>query len=273
MLLLLQISANAVYGFTGATVGKLPCMEISASVTSFGRQMIETTKQAVEAAFPSAHVIYGDTDSVMIKFGEGKTLKECMELGRQAAEEISQRFPKPVRLEFEKCYYPYLLISKKRYAGLYWTKLDKHDKMDCKGVESVRRDNCRLVANVISEVLKTLLIKRDKDGAVNFVKGVISDLLQNKIDISLLVVTKALTRSESDYDAKQAHVSLAEKMRTRDPGSAPALGDRVPYIITKGAKKEPAYDRAEDPLYVLKHNVPIDYNYYLDNMLRKPLER
>ena len=39
-----QISANSVYGFTGATIGKLPCLQISQSVTAFGRQMIETTR-------------------------------------------------------------------------------------------------------------------------------------------------------------------------------------------------------------------------------------
>ncbi|WP_419761914.1 DNA polymerase domain-containing protein, partial [Bacillus toyonensis] len=29
------------YGFTGATIGRLPCLEISMSVTAYGRQMIE----------------------------------------------------------------------------------------------------------------------------------------------------------------------------------------------------------------------------------------
>lgn len=47
--LALKISANSVYGFTGAVVGKLPCLEISSSVTSFGRDMIEETKQKIEA--------------------------------------------------------------------------------------------------------------------------------------------------------------------------------------------------------------------------------
>jgi DNA polymerase delta subunit 1 len=45
--LALKIAANSVYGFTGATVGKLPCFEISASVTAFGRQMIEQTANLV----------------------------------------------------------------------------------------------------------------------------------------------------------------------------------------------------------------------------------
>jgi DNA polymerase delta subunit 1 len=34
-------------------------------------------------------------------------------------------------------------------------------------------------------------------------------------------------------------------MRKRDAGSAPALGDRVPYVITAGAKGTAAYLRSE----------------------------
>ena len=52
---------------------------------------------------------------------------------------MTAKFVKPIKLEFEKVYYPYLLISKKRYAGLYWTKVEKYDKMDSKGIE-VSRD-------------------------------------------------------------------------------------------------------------------------------------
>ena len=29
-------------------------------------------------------------------------------------------------------YWPYLLMNKKRYAGLLWTNADKYDKMDTK---------------------------------------------------------------------------------------------------------------------------------------------
>lgn len=85
--MLVQVSANSVYGFTGATVGKLPCLPISMSVTAFGRQMIEMTKQQVEQHFTidqgyeqNAEVIYGDTDSVMVKFGT-EDLARAMELG------------------------------------------------------------------------------------------------------------------------------------------------------------------------------------------------
>jgi DNA polymerase elongation subunit (family B) len=64
---------------------------------------------------------------------------------QEAADYVSEKFVKPIKLEFEKVYHPYLLINKKRYAGLYFTRPEKHDKMDCKGIETVRRDNCPLV--------------------------------------------------------------------------------------------------------------------------------
>ena len=125
-------------------------------------------------------------------------------------------------------------------------------------------------------------------------KDTISDLLQNKIDLSKLVITKALTKNakgdddnddeskpkganpnqkKNEYTAKQAHVELAERMRKRDAGSAPALGDRVAYVIVKGAAGAKNYEKSEDPIYVLENNIPIDTRYYLNNQLTKPLER
>lgn len=173
--LALKISANSVYGITGATVGKLPCLAIASSTTSYGRQMIERTKEEVEAKYTiangfshDAEVIYGDTDSVMVKFGP-KEMEKAMDLGNEAAKFVSSKFINPIKLEFEKVYFPYLLINKKRYAGLYWTTPDKFDKMDSKGIETVRRDNCRLVQTVIETILRKILIDQDVQGAQEYV--------------------------------------------------------------------------------------------------------
>ncbi|XP_068652015.1 DNA polymerase delta catalytic subunit-like isoform X2 [Aristolochia californica] len=277
--LALKISANSVYGFTGATVGQLPCLEISSSVTSYGRQMIEHTKKLVEEKFTTvggydhnAEVIYGDTDSVMVQFGV-ENVQAAMKLGREAAEHISGTFARPIKLEFEKVYYPYLLISKKRYAGLLWTNPDKFDKMDTKGIETVRRDNCLLVKNLVTECLHKILIDQDIPGAVLYAKNTISDLLMNRMDLSLLVITKGLTKIGDAYAVKAAHVELAERMRKRDAATAPNVGDRVPYVIIKAAKGAKAYERSEDPIYVLENNIPIDAQYYLENQISKPLLR
>ena len=173
--------------------------------------------------------------------------------------------------------------NKKRYAGLMWTKPGKYDKMDTKGLETVRRDNCALVREVIQTSLDTILIKRDVQGAINYVKSQISDLLQNKMDISRLVITKSLNKGAEyalgiggkaeDYKMKQAHVELAARMKKRDAGSAPQMGDRVPYVIITGAKGAANFEKAEDPIYVLENNLAIDCRWYLTNQLSKPLQR
>lgn len=88
------------------------------------------------------------------------------------------------------------------------------------------------------------MIDKDKKGAVEYCKGMISDLLMNKIDLQMLIITKALgKKTEADQDNKktkegkqgyankQVHVELAERMRKWDPTTAPHVGDRVPYVI------------------------------------------
>jgi len=56
-----KISMNSIYGFTGASKGILPLVAIASTVTMRGRQMIEETKNYVEANFPGAKVRYGDS--------------------------------------------------------------------------------------------------------------------------------------------------------------------------------------------------------------------
>jgi hypothetical protein len=41
-------------------------------------------------------------------------------------------------------------------------------------------------------------------------------------------------------------------------------------VLPPGAK---AYEKAEDPIYALEHNLPIDVQHYLDHQLTQPLMR
>ncbi|SBT32605.1 DNA polymerase delta catalytic subunit, putative [Plasmodium ovale wallikeri] len=267
--LALKISANSVYGYTGASSGgQLPCLEVAVSITTLGRSMIEKTKEKVESYYSkengfdhNATVVYGDTDSVMVKFGTSN-IEEAMVLGKDAAQRISTEFLHPIKLEFEKVYCPYLLLNKKRYAGLLYTNPGKHDKMDCKGIETVRRDFCILIQQMMETVLNKLLIEKNLNSAIEYTKSKIKELLTNNIDMSLLVVTKSL--GKTDYETRLPHVELAKKLKQRDSATAPNVGDRVSYIIIKGSKGQAQYERAEDPLYVLDNNLAIDYNHYLD---------
>lgn len=62
-------------------------------------------------------------------------------------------------------------------------------------------------------------------------------------------------------------------MRERDEASAPTVGDRVAYVMVKGVHGSKNYEKSEDPLYVLQNNIPIDYQFYLNNQIKQPLLR
>jgi len=103
----LKVTANSIYGFTGVKKGKMPCVEISASVTAYGRQMIDFVINLLETKFKGAgvvqnidilktvifcaDVIYGDTDSVMVKYGT-KTVAEAIAIGKYSADYICASF-------------------------------------------------------------------------------------------------------------------------------------------------------------------------------------
>ena len=280
--LALKLSANSVYGFTGALNGPLPCLEVAGAVTAFGREMIQATKAKVESHFTKANgyahnaeVVYGDTDSVMVKFGpEGFSMEDAMRLSNQASQVCSSIFPNPVRLEFEKIYRPFLLMAKKRYAGLAFTSLQKPPELETKGIETVRRDWCDLVRHGLEETLKHLLPPDGSDGsqkAIAHVRDLCNDLRQSKIDFRSLVISKSLGRNE--YSAKAPHAEVAEKLKKRDPANAPRLGDRVSYLVLAGTAKAKVYEKAEDPLYALQNDLPIDSDYYLEHQLKQPLLR
>ncbi len=82
--------------------------------------MIMQTKELVLDKFTKkngyehdAEVIYGDTDFVLVAFGTND-IAASMELGKEAAAYVSRHFIAPIKLEFEKAYFPYLLMHKTR---------------------------------------------------------------------------------------------------------------------------------------------------------------
>lgn len=272
--LALKVSANSVYGFTGAVArGMYPCLAIADSVTCCGRQMIQTTRDLVEQFMP-CKVIYGDTDSVMVKMPEGMTKEEAFEHGEKAADFISSQFRADVTLEMEKVYQPYLLIAKKRYAGLMYEPnkqgIVSFSKMDAKGIELVRRDNCKWAKTVYKKVLEGLLYEMSEEKCRKYLKEELDKVKNNEVPISDFVLSKQMKKKESYANEAQPHLTVVDKMESRRPGSAPRPGDRVAFYITEG-KEDKVSDRAEDPVWGEENGVKPDRLYYLEHQIIKPI--
>ena len=288
-----KVSMNSVYGFTGASKGMLPCVQIASTVTLKGRSMIDETKAYVEKNFPGAKVRYGDTDSVMVEFDVGnRTGKEAIEysweIGERAAEECTKLFKAPNNLELEKVYCPYFLYSKKRYAAKLWTKGKdgnmNMDYIDVKGLQLVRRDNTPHMREVCKELLDVVLESSDTGPPKELALQRAIELIEGDVPNEKLILSQGLSDSYKSKgfavsinspdikDINQAHVQVVRKMRERQPGSEPQSGDRVPYIlIDTGDPKAKAFEKSEDPKYAKDNNLKVDYNYYFINKFLNPV--
>lgn len=267
-----KVCANAIYGFTGAQkCGSMPCVAISSTVTAFGRQMLFATKKFILHEYTEAKIIYGDTDSVMIDFNE-PSLQSAMRVGREAADKISKLFIDPIKLQFEKVYFPFLITAKKRYAGLCWTNLEQYDKIDCKGIETVRRDNCSMVSRVMNQILNLLFIKRDFAEIEQTLRNEILKIKNSTCDLRELIITKSY--SKKNYSVVLPHVMLVQRMRKQDSQSAPKVGDRIPYLIVETYNpKDNLSKRARSPIEVSEKQLAIDVNYYVYTQLLRPVNR
>ena len=235
---------------------------------------IETDAGTFQAGI--GQMIVKNTDSIMVEFDvEGRTGPEAIEyswkLGERASKEISCLFKSPNKLELEKVYCPYFLYSKKRYAAKMWIQGDDgkmmFDHVDIKGLQVVRRDSCPFVRRICQEVLNTSLDSSDPSASIKIARKAKEDLLAGLIPMDDLVLTKSLS---GDYKVQMPHVEVTKKMKERNPGSEPQVGSRVPFVIIKNNLTR-LFEKAEDPGWVSQKNLKLDYQYYFEHQLEKPI--
>lgn len=73
---------------------------------------------------------------------------------------------------------------------------------------------------MIETCLRKMLIERDVKGAEEYTKQTISDLLQNKVDLSQLVITKALAKAGKFVQSKVLRGSDISAYRLHQQASA-----------------------------------------------------
>lgn len=304
-------------------------------------------------------LIVHNTDSIFINLSnckevkgkEGKeALNESIKLGQVIATDITSKLRAPQVLEYEKTFWPFMIITKKRYAGNKYEFSDKKFNFTGMGLVTKRRDNSPIVKKIYKETLDIMFastnIKEAIKKALKCYKNHIKDLLDGNVDIDDLIISKTL---KNDYKnpTQITHRVLAQRMTDRDPGNAPSYNDRIPYIFIDPAhikcnmcarkinvnkckcKKcmnlfcvthltrhsnncEPrcrmcfSYetvnvcntcgggycsrhrighscgninqkilqgDQVENPKYIQEHRIKIDYRYYFEHQIKKPISQ
>ncbi len=269
--LALKDMSNSFYGYTGYIRARLYTIDVASTITAYGRKNLEATRKLIEENFHT-EVIYADTDSAFVKT-DIINLDMAKELGERIAKFVTDKLPGHLELEFEKIYRTFLILTKKRYAGWRFDKSDDTwgDEIEMRGIETVRRDWCPLVSELMLEVLNTILREGDLAKAIELVKTTINDLRNGKIPLEKLTIIKGITKSVESYEGMLPHIELARKLSVRNPQNPPKIGDRLGFVIVKGDQM--LSKRAEDPKYAEQNKIQLDSDYYIESQLFPPIER
>ena len=289
----IKITANSLYGQTGAKTSSFYEMDVAASTTATGRKLLIYAKELIENVYgnnevntkygmvkTNAEYIYGDTDSVFFTFNlkelDGTSIKDkkaldiTIDLAKEAGSLATHFLKEPHDLEYEKTFMPFCLLSKKRYVGMLYEEDINKCKRKSMGIVLKRRDNAPIVKDIYGGIIDILMKDKDINKSIEFLDKMLNNLIEENVSIDKLIISKSL-KSFYKNPNQIAHAVLANRIGVREPGNKPSPGDRIPYvyIIKKSSKLQG--ERIETPSYIKQEKLKIDYAFYITNQIMKPV--
>ena len=278
-----KVTANSLYGVTGASTSPLCLKDIAAATTATGRKNIIFAKNFVEKEYPGTDVVYGDTDSIFIKFPVSHlsgldAIYKAIDMCEEASGRISKLLKQPHNLEFEKVICPMILCAKKKYVGFYYSGKSPKYTIKYMGIVLKRRDNAPIVKHVFGEAIEIILKENNVPKAIAFIQDACRKIIRGEYSLDKFIISKTLKDSYKNPEGI-AHKVLANRMGERDPGNKPMVNDRIPFVYVeqeghiKGTKKKKILqgDKIEHSDYVIKNNLPVDYLHYITNQIVNPV--
>ena len=203
-----KVAANGMYGALASPLSLLPLEKIARSVTATGRlDLLQVRRMALDM-YPDATVVYGDTDSVFVRLPlsaetEAASVARASEMTIALADRINAVMRPPKSIAFEKVLSIMLLLTKKRYAALMykagfdWRK-DERPELLIKGLQSVRRDGCALVRDLVREVIASILGTGSDVDAAAMVRQRLVEVLEDKVSVEDYSIRKTLRKTYAD---------------------------------------------------------------------------
>ncbi|TKJ17704.1 DNA polymerase [Candidatus Woesearchaeota archaeon B3_Woes] len=259
----LKVLANAFYGYFGFFNARWYSLECARSITAWGRYYIHKVIESAEKE--GFKVIYSDTDSIFLSL-DGKSKTEA----KQFAESINPTLPGIMELEYEGFYPAAIFVSAK--AGAYGAKkkyalLDSDNNIKITGFETVRRNWSLIAKETQKKILNIVLKENNPDKALRYVKTVVQDLRERKIDLDKVIIRTQLTKDIDSYAAVGPHVVVAKKLKSKGHDIAPGM--IIEFVVTEG--KGSIGDRAKVPEEIKDNKY--DSEYYINNQVVPAVDR
>jgi DNA polymerase elongation subunit (family B) len=232
-------------------------------------------------------LVVHNTDSIFIVFDDSRKeadararLASTIAQAQRVSLGIRGRLPPPHNLAYEKTFFPFVLLSKKRYVGLqYGDDADARPKQKSMGIALKRRDYAPIVKQVYGGLIDIVLRDRDVPSAVAFLTRRLRELADGRYVLDDLVISKTL-RSYYVDPTRIPHWVLARRMYKRDPGSAPQVNDRIPYVFVETRNTSALMGERIEHIQHVRDAAPggrspdasvrVDVQMYIEKQIMKP---
>lgn len=253
----LKICANSLYGVLGfennAYLGHNGC---SRSITGIGRHMLRTISRYIKRKC-GYDVVYGDTDSCVICFGDDIDKDICISITKDICGRINDEvLTKPMMLNFEEFYDLIIFFTKKRYI------MFKDESITYKGVAKVRSNYCNYVKNCYEELIRSIGRMDNEDTLKRIVIKSFIELLEGDVSIDDLVLTKSVKPLETYKTQVSPQYIMAKRLLRQGEDWT----SRLEYVFVLNDNRLQG-DKMYTPYEVERNGMEIDYTYYLDRQL------
>jgi len=234
-----KVITNATYGYAGWVGARWYVREVAEATAAFGRA---TLLKVIDMAKSTEIVIvYGDTDSIFVKYEPEKVEKLLLRIRQELGMEV----------KIDKIYERIIFTeAKKRYAGLL-----SSGKLDVVGMEAVRGDWADIARMVQEGVLELVLRDNNERRALDYLKSVVAKVRAKKLPLRDFIIWKTLTKLVEEYEVRSAHVEVAKKLLNE--GWDLAVGDKVGFVITNKPGK--LFEKAQPYSSIGLDDVDVEY--------------
>jgi DNA polymerase elongation subunit (family B) len=252
-----KVCANSMYGMLGVSKnGVLALIPAAMSITAKGRELIKFCNDYLTDKY-NAQVVYGDTDSTMVKLptnlvNDGPSaIKWGLNLEHELSNIFKEQGREALYLEFEKAGRIFC-IKKKKYAYWLFDIQEKNkdgtpnpsygklkdmnkskDPVMFKGIILARRDNCELQRNTYRKILYDILQEKDMRDILDIIVECVVNIYMRKYNVKDLIIIKGLG---SSYKSETYPMNIFGN-ELRKLGIPATPGDRLEYVIVE-TKKE-----------------------------------
>lgn len=251
----LKMIANVTYGYTSAGFsGRMPMAELADTIVQTARETLEHAIRTVESEprWTGAKVVYGDTDSLFVLL-PGRSRQDAFRIGAEIAAKVTALNPKPVKLQMEKVFHPCVLMAKKRYVGYAYESASQTEPVfDAKGIETVRRDTCPLVAKTLERTLRLLFESKDLSLVRTYLEAQWNRVLSGKLSLIDFVFAKEVRLGTYSVGRPPPPAALvATKLMRADARAEPLYAERIPYVVVDGEPNAKLVDLVVPPQTLL----------------------